>query len=213
MIEDVSNSLQGYQVTVEGLSGNVVVPPRGTATPGVPRSIQSDEAYEAYKQVNKVWTKLKRAHQDALNASPAVNARLLANVAEIQIGALRIELNKYPKNTSYIGSVWDALNGTDAEIARINREIAAHQQTATAQRQIEQNAEAQIDALYLPQIQSALNALNQYGVPFGDPSVTITHGPADRAPQPASAGGWASPSAWLSYFTESLSTPTASTAQ
>jgi hypothetical protein len=99
------------------------------------------------------------------------------------------------------------LSGTRSEFQRISGEIEAQKKEAAAHRATEKQARDEVDKRYLPQIGAALQRLNAFGVPFGDPSVTVTHGPADRAPKPAAAGGWMSPGAWIAYFSGATVSP------
>ena len=69
LVETVSSNLVGYAVTVEGMKGNVVVGGAGSAAEGIPRSTQSDQAFNEYKRLQAEWRALQQKRYLELNSA------------------------------------------------------------------------------------------------------------------------------------------------
>jgi hypothetical protein len=213
LIEDVSNELQGYQVTVQGLSGNVVTPPKGLAGPGIPRSVADDRAFEEYLRICTVWLKLQDDYDRESAKGPVADARQAARLAEASVVAVETELRGLQPRTPIVGTMISLVAGTRHEVQRITAELETAKKEALTQREIEGNEQTKLNDIYLPLLENALDRLKDFGKPFGDPSVTVTHGPADRAPKPAPTGGQSLVSLWIAYLQETMADPALATGQ
>jgi hypothetical protein len=180
LIADVSNSLRGYAATVQGMKGSVTTGGENDPQPGMPRSLGDPSRLEEYVRLRDEWSKLKRLRDQELNGGDGGWAATQARTAKLQLESLREQLKGQQKqgvveaSLTWVSSALTFVTPVTEQIERLEKEQRDNQAIADVHAQ-------KINAKYAQRMNDALAALNRAGIPFGDPSVTVTHGPADRA--------------------------------
>jgi len=184
LVEDVSNSLHGYQATVEGLKGNVITGNANSAQPGVDRSLGSDQAFADYKRLEKAHKDLMAQREQEFSLSAGGVAAASVRGLELRIGLLEQELRRHNTSNSLVSSVLAAVTGASSQIAEIKANIEQAQKQIPELQQVAAAERVKVNAKYQQRLSALLAQINAAGVPFGDASVTVSHGPQDRNPNP-----------------------------
>jgi hypothetical protein len=198
LVDDVSNALQGHQVTVTGLKGPVITPHGKSAVPGVTRSLTSSAALDKYNELDAAWRKLDEARKLDYELGGGI-AELAADSAQLNLGMLELELGRLKREGgSMIGSVLSFVKLAKSDVEVIQEKMAAEKANMTKNKDFAASETRRLDLLYGAEMKKILQQMDAMGVPFGDASVTVSHGPAERAPQPSLA------SRWLTVITNTL---------
>ena len=198
LVDDVSNALQGHQVTVTGLKGPVITPHGKSAVPGVTRSLTSSDALDKYNQLDEAWRKLDETRKLEYERGGGM-AELAAKSAELNLGLLDLELSRLKREGgSMIGDVLSFVKLAKSDVEVLQEKIAAEKANITKNKDFAASETKRLDLVYGAEMKKILQKMDAMGVPFGDPSVTVSHGPAERAPQPYLV------TRWLTAITNSL---------
>jgi hypothetical protein len=181
LVDDVSNALQGYKVTVSGLKGNVIIPLKASAVPGLPRSLTSDTALATYNDLEKSYRELERQCNAEFMDSPGGAAQMNAGGARAAIGPLEFKLRMVPRDTGgVVEGLLNAVMRTKTAFEVIQEQIEAEKQSAAKNQAIADAERLRIDRKWAPKLKKVLDEMNEMGTPFGHSQVTVRVGPDHR---------------------------------
>jgi hypothetical protein len=180
LVETVSNTLLGYQVTVEGMKGNVITGGPNSARPGEPRSVGDDQAHADYKRLQKVWHDLEKIRDEAIQKGPSGEALQRAQLASLHLFTLREELKSLDPGDGLVAQMISLTFGASNRMEQIREEIAVTEKKQQADTALAKTERDLVEQQYGVWIQKALDQMDAVGVLWGDSKLTVTHGPKER---------------------------------
>jgi hypothetical protein len=179
LVADVSNALRGYAATVQGMKGNVATSGEEDPHPGMPRSVGSPSRIDEYNRLLQAWVNLKRLRDRELAGGAGGWAATQASIARLQLVTLREQLKAQEKEGVIAASLtW--VTSALSQVTPLAERIASAEKDERDNQAIADVHAQKVNAKWAQQLNDALAALDRAGVPFGDPSVTVSLGPADR---------------------------------
>jgi len=184
LVAGVSDSLFGYQATVEGLKGNVVTGVSLSTRPGVDRSVGDNEAFESYKRLEQQYRDLKKRRDTEFSNGEGGLSELSAKSCQIKLQMMQMELKRLESAattpSSLLSSLGSILSIGATKLELLVQQIELQQLEVTKHEQAAKSERDRIGLKYKGALDEILNQIDSLGIPFGDESVTVRHGPADR---------------------------------
>ncbi len=181
LVASVSNELFGYQATVQGLKGNVVTGGANSSQPGVKRSVGSDENFAAYKALEQSYRDLVALRDREYSGGAGGLSRSSAQLAELRLFTMKLNLEKARKSgSSVVSSLMNVLSGSLSEVEQITLDMAEVERARAGHQQVAADEWQRVQLKYQARLTAILAQIDAVGIPLGDPTITVSHGPQDR---------------------------------
>lgn len=181
LVEDVSNALQGFGVTVSGMKGSTITGLPNSAIPGMPRSLTSDRALDEYNKLEQIYKELERKRNADFQSGPGGFAETIAGSARLQLNLLEMRLKALEKKGEpTLTGLLSMVGITKSSMEEILEQIADETKTRDENTATAEAERIRVNLKYGKRIEAVLDKMNDMGTPFGNSLVTVRHGPEQR---------------------------------